>query len=225
MRFEQDAACRGTHCATAPLPALPPQLEQPEKGPRQQRDQEAPRPASTLGPEQERLHPPRPAGELGALEEPAKPLPRPEPGMAYPAPAPAGPGQQASNGRLPAPAAPRPTDFSVSTLLTAAGSSSQSSGSPPPGGPGSPAAAPETPPLLGQGQRSDLSHAAAASYFNAAALAAAGFYGHGVHPHSGSPGHHLQGKGLLGAHHHPQLSSPGIGPPGWYSVQPARDEH
>ena len=102
----------------------------------------------------------------------------------------------AGAGHLPAPAAPRPTDFSVSSLLTAAsthppgilgGSSSQSSASPPPGGPGSPAAAPETPPPLpASGQRDLSTHhpssaVAAASYFSAAALAAAGFYNPAAH--------------------------------------------
>ncbi|KAL2714680.1 optomotor-blind protein-like isoform X3, partial [Vespula squamosa] len=130
---------------------------------------------------------------------------------------------------LPAPAAPRPTDFSVSSLLTAAnthppilgGSSSQGSASPPPGGPGSPAAAPETPPPLPT-QR-ELSHpssaVAAASYFSAAALAAAGFYNPAAHlPPTSSPGptaHHLQGKAILTSpHHHPHLNPHGITPPG-----------
>jgi len=143
----------------------------------------------------------------------------------------------AGTGHLPAPAAPRPTDFSVSSLLTAAsthppgilgGSSSQGSASPPPGGPGSPAAAPETPPPLpASGQQRDLSHpssaVAAASYFSAAALAAAGFYNPAAHlPPTSSPGptavaaaHHLQSKGILsGAHHHPHLNPHGITPPG-----------
>lgn len=143
----------------------------------------------------------------------------------------------AGTGHLPAPAAPRPTDFSVSSLLTAAsthppgilgGSSSQGSASPPPGGPGSPAAAPETPPPLPvSGQQRDLSHpssaVAAASYFSAAALAAAGFYNPAAHlPPTSSPGptvaaaaHHLQSKGILGgAHHHPHLNPHGITPPG-----------
>lgn len=170
------------------------------------------------------------------------------PGMAYPASAtalnqhsafaatsiaatpPANPnGHITGAGHLPAPAAPRPTDFSVSSLLTAAtthppilgGSSSQGSASPPPGGPGSPAAAPETPPPL-PSQR-ELSHpssaVAAASYFSAAALAAAGFYNPAAHlPATSSPGptaHHLQGKGILsGTHHHPHLNPHGITPPG-----------
>lgn len=173
------------------------------------------------------------------------------PGMAYPASATAlnqhspfassiaGGTPPASNpnghipGPLPAPAAPRPTDFSVSSLLTAAsthppgilgGSSSQSSASPPPGGPGSPAAAPETPPPLPVSGQRDLSHpssaVAAASYFSAAALAAAGFYNPAAHlPPTSSPGptaaHHLQTKGILaGAHHHPHLNPHGITPPG-----------
>ncbi|XP_014237920.1 uncharacterized protein LOC106659755 [Trichogramma pretiosum] len=137
-----------------------------------------------------------------------------------------------SNGRLPAPAAPRPTDFSVSSLLTASGnhpasmggSSTQGSGSPPAAGPGSPAAAPETPPpqqrgSAGGGVPGELSpHAAAASYFGAAALAAAGFYNPAAHlPSAGSPtaAHHLAGKSLLGAaHHHPSFSPQGLGPPG-----------
>lgn len=174
------------------------------------------------------------------------------PGMAYPASATAlnqhstfansiaGGTPPASNpnghitGPLPAPAAPRPTDFSVSSLLTAAsshppgilgGSSSQGSASPPPGGPGSPAAAPETPPPLPVSGQRELSHpssaVAAASYFSAAALAAASFYGPAAHlPPTSSPGptaavHHLQAKGLLaGAHHHPHLNPHGITPPG-----------
>lgn len=168
------------------------------------------------------------------------------PGMAYPASATAlnqhsafatsiagtpssNPNGHISGGHLPAPAAPRPTDFSVSSLLTAAtthppilgGSSSQGSASPPPGGPGSPAAAPETPPPL-PSQR-ELSHpssaVAAASYFSAAALAAAGFYNPAAHlPATSSPGptaHHLQGKGILSSpHHHPHLNPHGITPPG-----------
>lgn len=168
------------------------------------------------------------------------------PGMAYPASATAlnqhsafatsiagtpssNPNGHISGGHLPAPAAPRPTDFSVSSLLTAAtthppilgGSSSQGSASPPPGGPGSPAAAPETPPPL-PSQR-ELSHpssaVAAASYFSAAALAAAGFYNPAAHlPATSSPGptaHHLQGKGILTSpHHHPHLNPHGITPPG-----------
>jgi len=151
----------------------------------------------------------------------------------------------AGTGHLPAPAAPRPTDFSVSSLLTAAsthppgilgGSSSQSSASPPPGGPGSPAAAPETPPPLPVSGQRDLSHpssaVAAASYFSAAALAAAGFYNPAAHlPPTSSPGptaaaaaaaaaHHLQGKGLLtGAHHHPHLNPHAITPPGEQTKQ------
>jgi len=145
----------------------------------------------------------------------------------------------AGTGHLPAPAAPRPTDFSVSSLLTAAsshppgilgGSSSQGSASPPPGGPGSPAAAPETPPPLPASGQRDLSHpssaVAAASYFSAAALAAAGFYNPAAHlPPTSSPGptavaaaHHLQSKGILaGAHHHPHLNPHGITPPGEHS--------
>lgn len=145
----------------------------------------------------------------------------------------------AGTGHLPAPAAPRPTDFSVSSLLTAAsthppgilgGSSSQGSASPPPGGPGSPAAAPETPPPLPVSGQRDLSHpssaVAAASYFSAAALAAAGFYNPAAHlPPTSSPGptaaaHHLQSKGILtGAHHHPHLNPHGITPPGEQSEQ------
>jgi len=145
----------------------------------------------------------------------------------------------AGTGHLPAPAAPRPTDFSVSSLLTAAnthppgilgGSSSQGSASPPPGGPGSPAAAPETPPPLPASGQRDLSHpssaVAAASYFSAAALAAAGFYNPAAHlPPTSSPGptaaaHHLQSKGILtGAHHHPHLNPHGITPPGEQTEQ------
>ncbi|XP_011503104.1 PREDICTED: optomotor-blind protein [Ceratosolen solmsi marchali] len=158
------------------------------------------------------------------------------PGMAYPAPAAAlsrhSPFTPTGNpnGRLPAPAAPRPTDFSVSTLLTAAsshpgqlgGSSSQGSGSPPTGGPGSPAAAPETPPpqrAAGElASQASSASVAAASYFGAAALAAAGFYGPGAHlspAASPTAAHHLQSKSMLGGgHHHPQFNPQGIGPPG-----------
>ncbi|XP_008553988.1 optomotor-blind protein isoform X3 [Microplitis demolitor] len=141
-----------------------------------------------------------------------------------------------SSSHLPAPAAPRPTDFSVSSLLTAAnthpshlgGSSSQGSASPPPGGPGSPAAAPETPPPHNNNnnnnhpQRDQIGHpssaeAAAANYFNA--LAAAGFCNpSSVHlSHNASPGnpHHLSSKGLLGSpHHHPQFNLHGLTPQG-----------
>ncbi|CAG5103583.1 Protein of unknown function [Cotesia congregata] len=181
------------------------------------------------------------------------------PGMAYPASA-AGPtlnqhsafssinNSASGNGNgllssshLPAPAAPRPTDFSVSSLLTAAnnhpshlgGSSSQGSASPPPGGPGSPAAAPETPPPHNNNNnnnnnsssnnnnnnnhRDQIGHsaaeAAAANYFNA--LAAAGFCNpSGVHlAHNPNNPHHLSAKGLLGSpHHHPQFNLHGITP-------------
>ncbi|XP_044002341.1 optomotor-blind protein-like isoform X3 [Aphidius gifuensis] len=141
---------------------------------------------------------------------------------------------------LPAPAAPRPTDFSVSSLLTAAnnnnnnnnsnnnthtshigGSSSQGSASPPPGGPGSPSAAPDTPPPShnnNNNQRDHLLHAssaeaAAANYFNA--LAAAGFCNPHLHQNS-TPGqnHHLSGKNLLSPHHHQQFNLHGITPQG-----------
>ncbi|XP_044580174.1 optomotor-blind protein-like isoform X3 [Cotesia glomerata] len=182
------------------------------------------------------------------------------PGMAYPASA-AGPtlnqhsafssinnsasgngNGHLSSSHLPAPAAPRPTDFSVSSLLTAAnnhpshlgGSSSQGSASPPPGGPGSPAAAPETPPPHNNNNnnnnnnssnnnnnnhRDQIGHsaaeAAAANYFNA--LAAAGFCNpSGVHlAHNPNNPHHLSAKGLLGSpHHHPQFNLHGITPQG-----------
>lgn len=129
------------------------------------------------------------------------------------------------NGRLPGAVAPKPTDFSVSSLLTAAsshtgGSSSQGSASPPPGGPGSPAVGPDSPPpashrsssaeLPGSSHPSSAS-SVAANYFNAAALAAAGFYNPGAHLPPGSPNHHLSGKGI---HPHPAFSPQGIGPPG-----------
>lgn len=132
------------------------------------------------------------------------------------------------NGRLPGAAAPRPTDFSVSSLLTAAsshtgGSSSQGSASPPPGGPGSPAIGPDSPPPASHRSSSaELTgslhpSSVAANYFGAAALAAAGFYNPGAHlPPAGSPNaHHLSGKGILGGSHpHPAFSPQGIGPPG-----------
>ncbi|XP_034181665.1 T-box transcription factor bifid isoform X2 [Osmia lignaria lignaria] len=239
MRFEQDTACRGTHCASTPQPSALQQRSRLEEVVEEEVD------SSTKDIEGQ--------GRRRELEtnvvEGANTGPRAEaggPGMAYPASATAlnqhspfatsiagtpssNPNGHISGGHLPAPAAPRPTDFSVSSLLTAAsthppilgGSSSQGSASPPPGGPGSPAAAPETPPPL-PSQR-ELSHpssaVAAASYFSAAALAAAGFYNPAAHlPATSSPGptaHHLQGKGILSsAHHHPHLNPHGITPPG-----------
>ncbi|XP_043482470.1 optomotor-blind protein-like isoform X1 [Leptopilina heterotoma] len=242
MRFELDTACRGTHCASTPLPAL-------HQHHRLGSHLEETSSCSAKGIEtfQIRL---RETVETNVVEG-AKTVLRGEaggPGMAYPAPATAlnrhspfssssatsiansGPGNPnghltVSSAHLPAPAAPRPTDFSVSTLLTAAsthppllgGSSSQGSISPPPGGPGSPAAAPETPPPLSL-QR-ELSHnssaVAAASYFGA--LAAAGFYNHSAHlpPVSSPSAHHLQSKAILaGAHHHPQFNPQALAHPG-----------
>ncbi|XP_036142368.1 optomotor-blind protein isoform X3 [Monomorium pharaonis] len=256
MRFEQDTACRGTHCASTPQPsALQQRSARLEEVVVVEEEEEEDSPAKDVvidGSQRRRL-----AGiaelEINVVEG-ANTGPRAEargPGMAYPASATAlnqhspfastlaGGTPPASNpnghiaGPLPAPAAPRPTDFSVSSLLTAAsthppsaaggilgGSSSQGSGSPPPGGPGSPAAAPETPPPPlppgGQQQRGDLSSThhsssavAAASYFSAAALAAAGFYNPAAHlPPTSSPGptaaHHLQSKAsILAGAHHP----------------------
>lgn len=240
MRFEQDTACRGTHCASTPQPSALQQRSRLEEVVEEEVDSSA---KDIEGQRRRRR-------ELEAnVVEGANTGPRAEaggPGMAYPASATAlnqhsafatsiagtpssNPNGHISGGHLPAPAAPRPTDFSVSSLLTAAtthppilgGSSSQGSASPPPGGPGSPAAAPETPPPL-PSQR-ELSHpssaVAAASYFSAAALAAAGFYNPAAHlPATSSPGptaHHLQGKGILSSpHHHPHLNPHGITPPG-----------
>ncbi|XP_077260967.1 T-box transcription factor bifid isoform X4 [Temnothorax americanus] len=248
MRFEQDTACRGTHCASTPQPSALQQRSRPEEVVVEEEEDSS---AKDVDGQRRRLG----IGELEAnVVEGANTGPRAEaggPGMAYPASATAlnqhspfassiaGGTPPASNpnghitGPLPAPAAPRPTDFSVSSLLTAAsthppgilgGSSSQSSASPPPGGPGSPAAAPETPPPLAASGQRDLSHpssaVAAASYFSAAALAAAGFYNPAAHlPPTSSPGptaaHHLQTKAILaGAHHHPHLNPHGITPPG-----------
>ncbi|XP_012274205.1 optomotor-blind protein [Orussus abietinus] len=262
MRYEQDSACRGTHCASTPLPAAAlqrprdPRDREPDPQPQSPRRRES---GLASGQHQRRRAPDseRPPADL--REEGAKTGLRAEvaaaaaagPGMAYPAPKaaatatlaqhspfsganPAGPGGPGGPvhlaGHLPAPAAPRPTDFSVSSLLTAVGgathppvlgcSSSQGSASPPPGGPGSPAAAPETPPPSLAGQREFAQHqsSAVASYFGAAALAAAGFYGPAAHlPPASSPGptHHLQGKGILaGPHHHPHLNPHGLTPPG-----------
>ncbi|XP_012219971.1 optomotor-blind protein isoform X4 [Linepithema humile] len=252
MRFEQDTACRGTHCASTPQPSALQQRSRPEEEVVVEEEEDSS--AKDVDGQRRRL-----VIELEAnVVEGANTGPRAEaggPGMAYPASATAlnqhspfassiaGGTPPASNpnghigagtGHLPAPAAPRPTDFSVSSLLTAAsthppgilgGSSSQGSASPPPGGPGSPAAAPETPPPLPVSGQRDLSHpssaVAAASYFSAAALAAAGFYNPAAHlPPTSSPGptaaaHHLQSKGILtGAHHHPHLNPHGITPPG-----------
>ncbi|XP_015593436.1 optomotor-blind protein isoform X2 [Cephus cinctus] len=232
MRFEQDTACRGTHCASTPLPLQ--RTRQPEEEESELEDS-----AKEVEGQARELEANVVEGAKTGLRSEAA-----GPGMAYPAPATAlnqhspfsssisstttNPGVHLGS-HLPAPAAPRPTDFSVSSLLTAAGthppvlggSSSQGSASPPPGGPGSPAAAPETPPPL-PSQR-ELSHPSsavtAASYFSAAALAAAGFYNPGAHlPPTSSPGptaaHHLQAKSILaGQHHHSHLTH-GITPPG-----------
>lgn len=238
MRFELDTACRGTHCASTPLPAL-----------HHQHHRLGSHLEETKGIETFRIQ--RETTVETNVVEGAKTVLRGEaggPGMAYPAPATAlnrhSPFSSSSatsiantvqgnpnghltvtSGHLPAPAAPRPTDFSVSTLLTAAnthppllgGSSSQGSISPPPGGPGSPAAAPETPPPLSL-QR-EISHnssaVAAASYFGA--LAAAGFYNHTAHlpPVSSPSAHHLQSKAILaGSHHHPQFNPQALAHPG-----------
>ncbi|XP_034935664.1 optomotor-blind protein-like isoform X2 [Chelonus insularis] len=248
MRFEQDTTCRGTHCASTPLQA--PQRIRPKEEVEAvdgvfSASQDN---AGALLLDQDRR---QFELEVNTLESANTGLRRVAggPGMAYPAPAAPTLNQHSpfstisssasgngnghlSSSHLPAPAAPRPTDFSVSSLLTAAnthpshlgGSSSQGSASPPPGGPGSPAAAPETPPPLNN-QRDHLSHpssaeAAAANYFNA--LAAAGFCSPGgAHlPHNNSPGaanapHHLSGKGLLSSpHHHPQFNLHGLTPQG-----------
>lgn len=234
MRFELDTACRGTHCASTPLPAL------------HHHHRLGSHLEETFAKGIETFVTRRESVETNVVEG-AKTVLRGVaggPGMAYPAPATAlnrhspfssssattGPGNpnghlSVTGAHLPAPAAPRPTDFSVSTLLTAAsthppllgGSSSQGSISPPPGGPGSPAAAPETPPPLPL-QR-ELSHnssaVAAASYFGA--LAAAGFYNHSAHlpPVSSPSAHHLQSKAILaGAHHHPQFNPQALAHPG-----------
>ncbi|KOX69572.1 hypothetical protein WN51_05126 [Melipona quadrifasciata] len=68
-----------------------------------------------------------------------------------------------------------------------------------------------------------IENQAAASYFSAAALAAAGFYNPAAHlPATSSPGptaHHLQGKGILTSpHHHPHLNPHGITPPGCFDA-------
>lgn len=235
MRFEQDTACRGTHCASTPLPTL---QHLPEDK------------TSTKEPElhagARRL---QPLGDsvTSLICEGANTVLKVEaggPGMAYPAPtaalnrhSPFSSSSSASaatantnpNGHLPAPAAPRPTDFSVSSLLTAAthhplssSSASRSSVSPP--APASPsAAAPDTPPP--PIQHRDLSAhqnsaVAAANYFNAAALAAAGFYPSPHLPPVTSPtAHHLQNKAILaGAHHHQvDFCRQGIPPQGNHS--------
>ncbi|KOC65249.1 Optomotor-blind protein [Habropoda laboriosa] len=193
MRFEQDTACRGTHCASTPQPSALQQRSRPEEV-----VEEEPVDSSVKDIEGQRRR-----RELEAnVVEGANTGPRAEaggPGMAYPASATAlnqhsafatsiagtpssNPNGHISGGHLPAPAAPRPTDFSR-----------------------------------------ELSHpssaVAAASYFSAAALAAAGFYNPAAHlPATSSPGptaHHLQGKGILsGAHHHPHLNPHGLTPPG-----------
>ncbi|XP_066594565.1 optomotor-blind protein-like isoform X1 [Prorops nasuta] len=243
MRFEQDTACRGTHCASTPQPSA-----------LQQRSRLEDSPSSSSSLKEVSGHHQRSRQELEAsLVEGAKTItgPRAEaggPGMAYPASATAlnnqhspfsssisatnNPNGHITGSHLPAPAAPRPTDFSVSSLLTAAsthppgailgGSSSQGSASPPPAGPGSPAAAPETPPPLPTQRElhpSSVASVAAASYFSAAALAAAGFYNPAAHlPPTSSPqpnAHHLQGKAILTSpHHHPHLNPHGLTPPG-----------
>ena len=245
MRFEQDTACRGTHCASTPLPAQQQHHHHHRLGSRLE-EETARKDLAARGTRRELV-------ETNVVEG-AKTVLRGEaggPGMAYPAPAAAlnrhspfssspssvasiattGPGNPnghltVTGAHLPAPAAPRPTDFSVSSLLTAASthppllgrSSSQGSISPPPGGPGSPAAAPETPPPPLPTQR-ELSHnssaVAAASYFGA--LAAAGFYNPSAHlpPVSSPSAHHLQSKAILaGAHHHPQFNPQALGHPG-----------
>ncbi|XP_011305347.1 optomotor-blind protein isoform X2 [Fopius arisanus] len=248
MRFEQDTPCRGTHCASTPLQApqrIHPKIEletpveevSADHTDYPNRDKRTDTNYYDCNSDKFELvnNDTVEGGKTGHRGVTGGP------GMAYPAPA--GPtinqhspfsaiSNSASQGNghiatshLPAPAAPRPTDFSVSSLLTAAnthsthlgGSSSQGSASPPPGGPSSPAAAPETPPP--HNNQRDLSHnsaeAAAANYFNA--LAAAGFCNPGAHfPTNNSPNaHHLGAKGLIGSpHHHPQFNLHGLTPQG-----------
>ncbi|XP_043286430.1 optomotor-blind protein isoform X3 [Venturia canescens] len=291
MRFEQDLSCRGTHCASTPLPApaaatvaeeraRPSKREEDQEEEVEGEDSLSKRNNNSINinnnhsffnshgaassrrypdlchqlhhhyPHNLNQNPGNGESEISDIEGAKTGLRGVAggPGMAYPAPAAAlnqhspfssisanntsgsgGTGNGNSHlagSHLPAPAAPRPTDFSVSSLLTAAnthppllgGSSSQGSASPPPGGPGSPAAAPETPPPLNN-QR-ELSHpssaeAAAANYFNA--LAVAGFCNPGGHlpPNSSPNAHHLQAKSILTSpHHHPQFNLHGLTPQG-----------
>ncbi|XP_046738811.1 optomotor-blind protein-like isoform X2 [Diprion similis] len=230
MRFEQDSACsRATHCASIPL-LLRPRLISGEK---------ADSGSENIGPREDgkeletNVAVAARTGVRGAVGGP---------GMAYPAPAAAlnqhapfltisGSATSSSHlgSHLPAPATTRPTDFSVSSLLTAAsshpthpqgGSSSQGSASPPPGGPGSPTAAPETPPPLPSHRETSHPSSAVANYFSAAALYAAGFYNPVAHLPPTSPprpngGHHLQGKIIFsGPHHQPHLNPHGLPPSG-----------
>ncbi|KAK0167438.1 hypothetical protein PV327_004837 [Microctonus hyperodae] len=247
MRFEQDTTCRGTHCASTPLEA--PQRIRPKEEVEAAVDgvfSVSQDNGGALLYQQEKRNFELETNSVEGANTGLRGVAG-GPGMAYPAPAAAPTLNQHSpfstisnsasgngNGHLttshlPAPAAPRPTDFSVSSLLTAAnthpphlgGSSSQGSASPPPGGPGSPAAAPETPPPHNH-HRDQLSHStsaevAAANYFNA--LAAAGFCNPGTaHLSNSSHGpnaHHLSGKGLLASpHHHPQFNLHGLTPQG-----------
>lgn len=263
MRFEQDAACRGTHCASTPLPTIHRHHHLHHHHNRRNQQHQPPR----SGPAKERV-------ETSQVLEGAKTvLCKGEPGgpgMAYPAPTAAlnrhSPFSSSSttssssssavssvtvaaaaaavattptstssnpNGHLhgATTTANRPTDFSVSSLLTAAttNTSPGSASSPPLPAPqlGSPGA-PDSPsgPSPGPTRRErELAAAAAAavhnapavaSYFEAAALAAAGFYNPAHLPPVSSPSaHHLQSKAILaGAHHHPQFNPQGIGPPG-----------
>ncbi|XP_046416335.1 optomotor-blind protein isoform X3 [Neodiprion pinetum] len=228
MRFEQDSACsRGTHCASIPL-LLRPRLISGKK---------ADSGSENIGPREDgkeletNVAEAARTGVRGAVGGPGMAYPAPAAALNQHAPFPTIPGSATSSSHLgshlPAPAAPRPTDFSVSSLLTAAsshpthlqgGSSSQGSASPPPGGPGSPAAAPETPPPLPSHRETSHPSSAVASYFSAAALAAAGFYNPAAHlPPTSSPGpnggHHLQGKSILSSpHHHPHLNPHGLTP-------------
>lgn len=240
MRFEQDTTCRGTHCASTPLQA--PQGITPKQEVEASVDGVFSQDNALLLLQNQRRELALEANTVEGANTGLRGVAG-GPGMAYPAPASAPTLNQHSpfsinnsasgngNGHLtsshlPAPAAPRPTDFSVSSLLTAAnthsshlgGSSSQGSASPPPGGPGSPAAAPETPPPHNN-QRDQLSHsssaeAAAANYFNA--LAAAGFCNPShLGPNNSPNAHHLSAKGLLGSpHHHPQFNLHGLTPQG-----------
>ena len=282
MRFEQDTSCRGTHCASTPLPISGSSATSEDRAratTKLKEDQEVGADVSLLArnissnvncpadslavtglrsrryeifnhlhhyPHNINYNRDCRESEINVIEGAKTGLRGVAggPGMAYPAPAAAlnqhSPFSTISNNsgtatsgngnshlaqsHLPAPAAPRPTDFSVSSLLTAAnshppllgGSSSQGSASPPPGGPGSPAAAPETPPP--HNNQRELSHpssaeAAAANYFNA--LAAAGFCNPHLPPTSSPNAHHLQGKSILSSpHHHPQFNLHGLTPQG-----------
>ncbi|OAD57959.1 hypothetical protein WN48_00992 [Eufriesea mexicana] len=130
MRFEQDTACRGTHCASTPQPSALQQRSRLEEVVEEEVDSSA-----------KDIDGQRRRRELEAnVVEGANTGPRAEaggPGMAYPASATAlnqhsafatsiagtpssNPNGHISGGHLPAPAAPRPTDFSVSSYFSAA---------------------------------------------------------------------------------------------------------